>query len=156
MNKQVNVIDLAYYIINSGQFSDLNPLKLQKLLYYIQSWHLVFRGEKLFENDFEAWIHGPVVREVFGHFRSNGVLMYEPMPTNRNFSNNLDLEKEQLEIIEDVLEEYGDKTPYHLECLTHREMPWIEARGDCSDTDICTNVINNDTIKKYYTSRLNG
>lgn len=156
MRNQINVYSLAYYIINSGEYADLNPLKLQKLLYYIQSWHIVFSGHKLFENDFEAWIHGPVIREVFGHFRSKNILMYDPIPENhsRDYDLNKYLNNEQIEIIEDVLEEYGDKTPYHLECLTHAEKPWIEARKDCAVTDSCNNIINNETIRAYYTSLL--
>jgi len=157
MGKQIDILQLSYYIINSGRFHDLNHLKLQKLLYYIQSWHLVFRGQPLFANQFEAWVHGPVSREVFAHFKSQS-LMYDKLTPNPNFDTNIQnvLDLEQIEIIEDVLGEYGDKTPYHLECLTHREQPWIEARGNCSETEICTTYIDNDTISRYYTSLLNG
>jgi len=62
------------------------------------------------------------------------------------------LSDEQIELINDVLDEYGDKTPYLLECLTHEEKPWKEARGSCTLSQRCTNIISEDTIKEYYTT----
>ena len=56
MNK-IDSIKLAYYIINSLKYPDINHLKLQKLLYYIQSWHIVFFDErKLFDDEFDERI----------------------------------------------------------------------------------------------------
>lgn len=37
-----------------------------------------------------------------------------------------------------------------LERRNHRKYPWIEARGDCGDQEICTNIIRKDIMKKYY------
>ena len=50
--------------------SPVSNLKLQKLLYYAQAWHLAFFGAPLFDEDFEAWVHGPVVPRVFRCYRS--------------------------------------------------------------------------------------
>ena len=154
MTKTIKIIDLAYYIINSKKIKNLNHLKLQKLLYYIQSWHLVFRNKnKLFNNNFEAWVHGPVIRDVYNHFKVESVL-YKNLSEDSSRTITLSdyLEEEQIEIITDVLNEYGDKSPYYLECLTHEEKPWIEARGNCEENQICSTEINNDTINTYYTS----
>ncbi|WP_294196885.1 type II toxin-antitoxin system antitoxin SocA domain-containing protein [uncultured Sphingomonas sp.] len=40
-------------------------MKLQKLLFYAHAWHLAYDKGPLFENDFEAWPWGPVVRDVY-------------------------------------------------------------------------------------------
>lgn len=40
-------------------------MKLQKLLFYSHAWHLAYGKGPLFENDFEAWPWGPVVRDVY-------------------------------------------------------------------------------------------
>jgi uncharacterized phage-associated protein len=40
-------------------------MKLQKLLYYCQGWHLAWDGEPLFGEEFEAWLSGPVCRELY-------------------------------------------------------------------------------------------
>ena len=39
----------------------LTNLKLQKLMYYSQAWHLALRDIPLFNEDFQAWVHGPVL-----------------------------------------------------------------------------------------------
>ncbi|TGN99702.1 hypothetical protein PN36_35010 [Candidatus Thiomargarita nelsonii] len=155
----MDILKLAYHIINEKNLPYLNHLKLQKLLYYIQSWHLVFRGQPLFEDYFEAWVHGPVARKVYAYIKTyvsaNRWSKLKPDPEmGDNVQDTLD--PEQMEIIEDVLQEYGDKTSYHLECLTHREKPWLEARGRLSETESCTNCIDNKTMLKYYTSLLDA
>lgn len=44
----------------------IDQMKLQKLLYYAHAWHLAMTNRKpLFEDDFEAWPWGPVVRDVY-------------------------------------------------------------------------------------------
>jgi uncharacterized phage-associated protein len=42
-----------------------DPMKLQKLLFYAHAWHLALNNEPLFDEDFEAWPWGPVVRNVY-------------------------------------------------------------------------------------------
>lgn len=49
--------------------STLNLPKLQKLVYYAQAWFFAFYGAPLFTSTFEAWIHGPVSRELHERFR---------------------------------------------------------------------------------------
>ena len=54
--------------------ADLSALKHQKLLYYIQAWHLAFNGTPAFEADFQAWIHGPVNREIYELYKDKKYL----------------------------------------------------------------------------------
>lgn len=148
MNK-VNEIELAKYIIDklAEMNQSVNHLKLQKLLYYIQAWHLVYMDVPLFDSDFEAWLHGPVVRRVWDYYKSKSIML-DNLPRDRNIS--IKLTEEQEEIINDVLDEYGDKSGYYLECLTHSELPWKEARRMGENT-----IISKQRIKEYYRSLLN-
>jgi uncharacterized phage-associated protein len=43
----------------------IDQMKLQKLLFYAHAWHLAINEHPLFEEDFEAWPWGPVVRNVY-------------------------------------------------------------------------------------------
>ncbi len=54
------------------EFGPIDPMKLQKLLFYAHAWHLAFGKGPLFENDFEAWPWGPVVRDVYAQTRQFG------------------------------------------------------------------------------------
>ncbi|WP_218124294.1 Panacea domain-containing protein [Chitinophaga filiformis] len=42
---------------------------MQKLVYYAQAWHLVAFLTPLFEEDIEAWTHGPVIRSLYRRFK---------------------------------------------------------------------------------------
>ena len=52
--------------------SHIDPMKLQKLIYYAHSWSLAVYGEPLIEEDIEAWSWGPVVRSVYLEFKDFG------------------------------------------------------------------------------------
>lgn len=134
----------------------MSPKKLQKLLYYAYSWGLVFLNDdkdnlenKLFEANFEAWVHGPVIRSVYARYapfkfqdiekRDSAV---EPLPE--------DIE----DILLQVINAYGEFNGNQLENLTHSELPWIEARGNCLPMDSCQTVISDKTIFTYYLDQL--
>jgi len=60
----------------------IDQMKLQKLLFYAHAWHLAFYDKPLFEEDFEAWPWGPVVRDVYAQTR-----IYGNKPINSRISN---------------------------------------------------------------------
>lgn len=50
----------------------ISNLKLQKLVYYAQAYHLAMYGEPLFGERVEAWEHGPVVPELYREYKIYG------------------------------------------------------------------------------------
>lgn len=50
----------------------MTDLKLQKMLYFAQCWHLARHGEPLFHSRIEAWEHGPVVPAVYSEYKKYG------------------------------------------------------------------------------------
>lgn len=97
-------------------------MKLQKLLYYAQAWHLVWEGQSLFAERLEARTQGPVSPHVFGTLRhEGGTLPAQPLPTAA------------LSTLEAVLAAYGDRSGQWLSALTHREAPWRAARAGLPD-----------------------
>ena len=54
-----------YLIIKCGE---ITPLALQKLLYYSQAFCKLFTDSYLFEEDCEAWVHGPVYRCIYENY----------------------------------------------------------------------------------------
>jgi uncharacterized phage-associated protein len=140
--------EIADTIIASSRkrgIADLTNLKLQKLLYYSQAWHLALTDRILFSEDVEAWIHGPVVPRVFGLFK--------------DFRwNVIDCKVHSLEDdtvighIDSVLEKYGEYGATQLERLTHSEAPWIYARRGLAPDEPSRNVISTDHMKNFYRS----
>lgn len=50
----------------------IDQMKLQKLLFYAHGWNLAMRNGPLFDQDFEAWPWGPVVRDIYFQTRECG------------------------------------------------------------------------------------
>lgn len=76
-------LDVARYLIRAAVGDDedsdlLSQMRLHKLLYYAQGWHLAVFGEPLFAGRIEAWKHGPVVREVYPTFSGYGARGIDP------------------------------------------------------------------------------
>ena len=140
-----DAILVSKYVIKTlkEQNKEINHLKLQKILYYIQAWNLALLNEPLFEEDFEAWLHGPVIRKVWDEYKGHSVLIGELSEQDENI--NLKFTEDQEDVIEDVIDAYGNKSGYYLESLTHQEDPWKNARKQGENT-----IIKKEEMKKYY------
>lgn len=155
MNESIH--DVCDYVIdnviNSGEV--LSNLKLQKLLYYIQAWHLVFEDTSLFDNKFEAWVHGPVSRDLFDRFSSNKSLYSDiHLDDIRDNFSPASLNEETRSHINRVLSVYAKFSGSQLEEMTHREEPWAKAREGVQPWERCSKVIDEQVMKSYYSARL--
>lgn len=65
-------LDLQNVDPDKGRFPPIDQMKLYKLVYYAQAWWLAHYGTPLFPEDVHAWPWGPVVPELYGHFKSAG------------------------------------------------------------------------------------
>jgi uncharacterized phage-associated protein len=126
----------------------ISNLKLQKLLYYAQAWHLALFDQPLFGERIEAWVHGPAVPPVYGDFKK---FHWETIPTPADAK----VDGEQtLEHLNEVMQVYGGFTAYQLEQLTHSEEPWINARAGLAP-DVASNaVISHESMRDYYRARI--
>lgn len=123
----------------------LTHLKLQKLVYYVQAWYLALYEEPLFNDRFEAWIHGPVVRVLYDKFKDYSWLPIDYVPATCP-----DLSEDIVQHIDEVLAVYGDYTAEYLECLVHREHPWIVSRGDLHPLDPSNALIDEKEMMEFY------
>ncbi|GIN46807.1 Panacea domain-containing protein [Bacillus paralicheniformis] len=134
----------------------MTPKKLQKILYYAYSWFLTLENEnadelenRLFEEEFEAWVHGPVIHKVYDHYRHKGYQEIE------KFEGELPVfDSDTEEILEQVWSVYGQYNGNQLETLTHQESPWIKAREGYQPLDRCRNIIDDQDIFECYIQRV--
>lgn len=142
------LLTVSYVFKKAGE---VTPLALQKILYYIQGMHMIRFGKELFQEDCEAWAHGPVYRKVYEAFRS---FKYNPIDDTRfavvqnRFSELTDSEQELIDMVVSTFGMYSGKT---LERITHKETPWLEARENCMPEEHSNRVISKETIKGYFT-----
>lgn len=50
----------------------LNPMQIQKLVYFSHGWHLAITGRPLLNERIEAWTYGPVVPSLYHDFKEYG------------------------------------------------------------------------------------
>jgi uncharacterized phage-associated protein len=156
----MNASDAAKYIIaKSDNVGDwITNKKLQKVLYYIKAWGTVYFDDGVIDDDFEAWIHGPVCPSVYQEYKHFG---YNPLSLDygglsssgyiRKFKSEFGkAQKDKIEMIDAVFEKYAKLTSLQLELLTHSEAPWIEARNGLSPIDNSCNIIGEDAMRRFY------
>lgn len=135
--------------------SGLNTLKLQKLAYYTQAWRLALKNERLFEGRFQAWVHGPVNRQLYDRF-SKTHMMYDLVKVS-DIRPEFDLEKMPKDIrehIDEVLEAYAQFSGPQLESMTHEEQPWILARNGRKSSERCETELDEDVMTTFYKKML--
>lgn len=153
-----DINEVADYIIMQAKSEDKNSsltnLKLQKILYYIQAWSYGIYQRPFFSNneEFQAWIHGPVNRTIYDRFESTKYLYSEIELTDLR-STSINIDEEGKEFIDFILENYMKYSGSELESMTHKEMPWKLARKDLPPTERCENIITPESLIEFYGRR---
>ncbi len=119
--------DVANYFLASVDEEagdSLSNLKLQKLCYYAQGYHLALHGDPLFPDEIQAWEHGPVVPSLYSRFKQYKA---EPIPRPDGFDPSTIFDDSMREILDEVNEVYGQFSASKLRNMTHAEPPWASA-----------------------------
>lgn len=101
--------------------NELTDIQIQKLTYYAYAWFMIANnGAKLFDEQPQAWVHGPVFRSLYDAMKKK--IFYD----NEVEQNNIDINIINfLDIIYNIYSKYSGN---ELERLTHSESPWKKAR----------------------------
>lgn len=156
-----------YLIAKSDNVGDLiTNKKLQKLLYYVKAWGIVYFQDGIIDDDFEAWVHGPVCRAVYNEYKDykynplsidyNGISSSEYIKKFRELHGINQKENDKIDLIDAVFNKYSIHTSLELELLSHSELPWINARSGLSPAETGNNVISEIDILEFYSKKLNG
>ncbi len=146
--KYYRVEDIAEWFLNKNRtqmnFEDaeyITNLKLQKLLYYAQGYFLAKKDIPLFNDDFVAWEHGPVIRKIYNKYKENGA---NGIKYDKDFKAEINNETER--ILEEVYNEYSQYSAWKLRNMTHEEEPWR--------TTPRNEIIAKDKIKNYFKTKV--
>ena len=116
-------MDIARYLLWRGaqeEDNDVSNMKLQKLLYYAQGFSLALNDRPLFAEDVVAWLHGPVVVEVYESYNCFGSAV---IPAPHGFDPNT-IDAADRELLDEVFDIYGQFSAWRLREMTHEESPW--------------------------------
>lgn len=144
-NKMLRVISCVF-----EELEEVTPLMLQKLLYFIQGLSFALNGTAMFEEDCQAWVHGPVYPEVYDMFKD---FKYDPIKDARFaiFKGSAEvLNEDEHRIIDLVVNTFGEYGGKVLERITHNEEPWKKARKGYGEKIPSTELITKENIKNYY------
>src|SRR5438093_7141533 len=65
---------IANYFLELAEVKDqkIDPMKMQKLVYFAHGWCLALKEAPLITEKIEAWAYGPVIRTLYGAFKDLG------------------------------------------------------------------------------------
>jgi len=144
----VSIFDVVKYILSKK--NNITAMKLQKLVYYCQAWSIVWDGKPLYKENIEAWVNGPVVRELYE--KHKGIYEIKGDSFIADLGDVSKLNEDQKETIDAVIKYYGDKSPQWLSDLTHKEDPWKKAREGLLDGERGERIISHASLEEYYSS----
>ena len=143
-----DVLDIANKLLlkaeceNGGEL--MSNMKLQKMLYYQQGYHLAVFDTPLFEDNIEAWIYGPVVPSVYNHFKRFGAGGIAPEKETP-----IELDDDEERLFDDVCNAYINFSAIGLMGKTHKEEPWTSTyvAGE-------NKVISTDKLKSFFQTQV--
>lgn len=129
---------IANYFIRratEGGGEGIDPLKLQKLIYFAHGWHLAITGRPLLNEPIEAWTYGPVVPTVYHTFKAYGGDLID-FPSRKVDGAGLPYavsaeDTETLAILDRVWATYQHYSGLELSAMTHEAgSPWATTREE--------------------------
>ena len=142
----LSCIDVAKYFLalTDEDAGDLiSNLKLQKLLYYAQGFHLALFDRPLFLDSIMAWTHGPVAPSAYHFYKSYGSGPI-PVPDDIDFDR---YDIETTELLDEVFRVFGQFSAWKLRNMTHAEPPWKDAAPTKGE-------ISHESLKRYFKTQL--
>ncbi len=148
-DENLNAIIIADYFLTK---SEATPKKLQKLVYYSYSWFIALNNENendihciLFDEEPEAWLHGPVFKSLYYHYKGYAWHEIDKKNISVSFEND-----EIAPFLDKIFDIYGKYDADELEYMTHQELPWKNARKGMSFLESSNNKIDLKDIFRYY------
>ncbi|MGA0447935.1 MAG: Panacea domain-containing protein [Candidatus Phytoplasma pyri] len=128
MKQQINVFDVANYIIlksKSNSNNNLTHMKLHKIIYYAYVSYLIknkkYQNKRLILESPQAWKYGPVFGTLF-HVLHN---YYEKIITKPLIGENIaKIDIERFQIIDDILAKTNHMDGLELTAISHCQTPW--------------------------------
>lgn len=151
---------VANFFLKKGEEEarPLTPLKLLKLVYIAHGWHLALTNTRLFEDEIEAWQHGPVIPSLYHEFKHYGKSPIDELASSFDLDS-FDLNEPEipksdtktLKILEYVWNSYKFLTGWTLRNKTHSTGgPWDQVYKD-GEKGIS---IPDDIVKAHYEERI--
>ena len=136
-----------YFLQRSAERGEhLRMMKLQKLCYYAQGFHLALTDDPLFVEDFHAQPFGPVCRELYHEYSDAG-----PQPIAVPMAEH-GLSSHTQEFLDIVLDRFEGYPGIVMSDLTHNEAPWQDAKARMKEG--ADSLITKDSLMAWFGPRI--
>jgi putative zinc finger/helix-turn-helix YgiT family protein len=143
-SSRINMV--VQYLLN--QCEDVTPLAMQKSLYYIQGFYFAFYQKFLFTEDCQAWIQGPVYKDVYFRYKN---YRFNPIEKTDDFDVSVFTAGEK-SIYDSVINNLCCYSGKVLEHFTHNETPWLTTRADLTAAEPSDRIIDKTLIGDYFST----
>lgn len=149
MEGRYKAMDVARYFLHK---QEMTQKKLHKMLFYAYAWYLYQNNElndlkvRLFTSEnpnhgFQAWVHGPVFRELYPVYANNGFRPFYVLTDNSNVFN-----EEDKKFLDEIIKVYGKFDADKLENMSHTCCSWINARKGYEPYEACSKLLDDKDI----------
>lgn len=158
---------IANYFLDLAkqQGRTIDPMAIQKLVYFAHGWSLAILGIPLISDRIQAWDYGPVIRSLYNEFKEFGndpitrparsaefkdhkLIIRIPSINDHQGSPKLEVTKA---LLNRVWEVYRDFSAIELSNMTHEDgSPWSVARSQQKD------IIDDEVIKDCFVALSKG
>ncbi len=137
---------IAQYIIHRAY--EVTDLSLQKILYFVKAFSWALLGRDIIDEQCEAWAYGPVFPDIYEKYKVLGSDVIRDYDKSIKFDTYL--KKDELGVLDHVIDCFGIYNGNVLMRITHTERPWKDARLGIPEFAPSCNLIPNETIHEYY------
>lgn len=137
MEKSTIIEKTLYDLYMQIYKSQMDEMKMHKLMYFSQRESFIVNKEQLFEEDFHGWKYGPVLFSVREEYS-------KPKPYEMIHSST---SQNTLCLLNAVLKEYGGLSSWRLSALSHEELSWRISRDGLDPSENGNRIIPIQAIK---------
>ena len=131
MEKTLCVAKLFNDLFRAEYGTDMDQMRMHKMMYLVQRESLMYYNEPLFASEFQGWKFGPVLVEVRGEYSTRD-MFHSVQGTLGEKAN---------ELVNTVYQRYKEMSSWKLSSLSHGELSWKSAREGLSADENGTAVL---------------
>ena len=105
-------------VFKSEYGTDMDEMRMHKLMYFSQRESLMYNKSPLFDAEFHGWKYGPVLSEVRAEYKSP--VLFEGMAQ--------ELTEKEESLVKSVYDRYKSLSTWKLSSLSHGELSWKNSR----------------------------
>ena len=131
MEKTLCVAKYFNELFRSENDTNMDQMRMHKMMYLAQRESLMLNKEPLFDSDFQGWKYGPVLVEVRNEYTSGRMFHFVKG----------ELSEKSKQLVQSVYQRYKKLSSWKLSTLSHGELSWKCSREGLAADDNGSTVL---------------